>query len=208
MPGIPTIPDYPLPAPGDLPSNTATWRLDPNRAVLLVHDMQHFFLRFLPEGLRADVVRNAQTVREQFAAHRAPVAYSAQPGDLTVEQRGLLLDFWGPGMRAEPADRQVVDQLAPAPGDWLLTKWRYSAFYRTDLLAQMRAQGRDQLVICGVYAHIGVLATAMDAFTHDVETFVVGDAVADFSVRHHRLAMEYLALRCAVILSTKEVFVA
>ncbi len=66
-----------------------------------------------------------------------PVAYTAQPGSMTDEQRGLLKDIWGPGMRAEPADREMVPELAPADGDWVLTKWRYSAFVRTDLLERM-----------------------------------------------------------------------
>ncbi|MFB9962530.1 hypothetical protein ACFFOP_08060 [Sinosporangium siamense] len=37
------------------------------------------------------------------------------------EQRGLLKDFWGPGMRADPADREAAGPLTPAPGDRLLT---------------------------------------------------------------------------------------
>ncbi|CDI94963.1 phenazine biosynthesis protein PhzD [Pseudomonas aeruginosa PA38182] len=52
---------------------------------------------------------------------------------------------------------EVVEELAPGPDDWLLTKWRYSAFFHSDLLQRMRAAGRDQLVLCGVYAHVGVL---------------------------------------------------
>ena len=35
-------------------------------------------------------------------------------------------------MRATPADRQVIDELTPTPADLVLTKWRYSAFHRTD----------------------------------------------------------------------------
>ncbi len=82
---------------------------------------------------------------------------------MTEQQRGLLTDFWGRGMRTEAADREVVAELAPVEGDWTLTKWRYSAFFRSDLLKRLRAAGRDQLVLCGVYAHVGVLATALDA---------------------------------------------
>jgi isochorismate hydrolase len=123
---------------------------------------------------------------------------------MTDEQRGLLKDFWGPGMRVDPADRQVVEPLAPAPGDWQLTKWRYSAFFRSDLLARMRAQGRDQLIVCGVYAHVGVLMTAVEAFTNDIETFLVADGVADFSAQRHQFAVEYAADRCAVVTTAKE----
>ncbi|KUH39328.1 MULTISPECIES: isochorismatase family protein [Streptomyces] len=206
MPGIPAIEPYPLPTAGELPANTARWTLDPARAVVLVHDMQRYFLAPLPATLRAEVVANAAQVRERAAALGVPVAYTAQRGDMSDEVRGLLKDFWGPGMRATPEDRRVVDALAPAPGDWMLDKLRYSAFFRSGLLERMRAEGRDQLVLCGVYAHVGVLMTAVDAFTHDIRTFLVGDAVADFDAAHHRMALTYAAGRCAVVLASKEVF--
>ncbi|MFF8829496.1 isochorismatase family protein [Streptomyces sp. NPDC015131] len=205
MAGIPPIEPYALPTAGDLPAAVARWTPDPGRAVLLVHDMQRYFLKPLPDPLRDAVVANAALVRERCAALGVPVAYTAQPGDMTGEQRGLLRDFWGPGMTASPADREITDRLAPAPGDEVFTKWRYSAFFRSGLLEWMRAAGRDQLIVCGVYAHVGVLATAVDAFTHDIETFLVADAVADFSAEHHRTAVAYAAARCARVLTAKEV---
>ncbi len=205
MPGIPSITAYNLPTARDLPANLAQWSLDPARAVLLVHDMQRYFLRPLPEALRDEVVGNAAQVRRWCIEHDVPVAYTAQPGDMTEAQRGLLKDFWGPGMRASPADREVVEPLAPRPGDWLLTKWRYSAFFQSDLLERMRAAGRDQLILCGVYAHVGVLISTVDAYTNDIQPFLVVDAIADFSKEHHWMAMEYAATRCAMILTTEEV---
>lgn len=194
-----------MPTPGGLPANTAPWTPDPARAVLLVHDMQRYFLAPFPESVRTWLVQNAATVRDRCAALGVPVAYTAQPGSMTAEQRGLLADFWGPGMRAAPADREVVDELAPVDGDWRLTKWRYSAFFNSPLLERMRAEGRDQLILCGVYAHVGVLMTAVEAFTHDIQPFLVADAVADFSEQYHRLALDYAAERCAVVLTAKEV---
>jgi isochorismate hydrolase len=207
MPGIPRIEPYPMPAMGDLPANTARWRVAPGRAVLLIHDMQKFFLRPFPAGESpgAELLRNTVLLRENCARLGIPVAYTAQPGGMTAAQRGLLRDFWGPGMQVEPADREVVAPLAPDVDDWVLTKWRYSAFFRSELLERMRALGRDQLIICGVYAHVGVLMTAVDAFTNDIETFVVADAVADFSAQYHRLALRYAAERCAVVATAKTV---
>ncbi|MGW0736636.1 isochorismatase family protein [Streptomyces sp. NPDC002851] len=205
MPGLPTIDSYPMPTAGDLPASVPAWTVDPSRAVLLVHDMQRYFLEPFPGQIRDQLVTNAAALREHCAATGMPVAYTAQPGGMTPEQRGLLKDFWGPGMRVDPADRAVVDALAPAPGDWMLTKWRYSAFFRTDLLEQMRVHRRDQLVVCGVYAHVGVLMSAVEAFTNDIETFLVADAVADFSEADHRLALDYAARRCAVVTTTKDV---
>ncbi|MFI5932130.1 isochorismatase family protein [Actinoplanes sp. NPDC051494] len=206
MPDPARIPPYPMPDRSALPANVAGWRPDPRRAVLLVHDMQNYFLRPFDAARspRRELVGNVAGLRDRCAELGIPVAYTAQPGSMTPPQRGLLSDFWGPGMRASPEDREIAAEVAPGPDDWRLTKWRYSAFFGSGLLARMRAAGRDQLVVCGVYAHIGVLMTAVDAFTHDIETFLVADAVADFTADGHRLAVRYAAANCAVVLLTAQ----
>lgn len=48
MAGIPPIEAYPLPTAGALPPVTPHWTVDPDRAVLLVHDMQRYFLAPFP----------------------------------------------------------------------------------------------------------------------------------------------------------------
>jgi trans-2,3-dihydro-3-hydroxyanthranilic acid synthase len=203
--GIAPIAPYPLPGAGELPDNVAGWTVEPHRAVVLVHDMQRYFLRAFPDQVVVPLIGNIAGVLDRCRAFGVPVAYTAQPGGMTEEQRGLLKDFWGPGMTAEPADREIVGSLAPAPGDRVYTKWRYSAFFRSDLLADMRVLGRDQLIVCGVYAHVGVLMTAVDAFTNDVQVFFVADGTADFAGEYHRLALSYAARRCAVVCTAKEV---
>ncbi|MEV6398851.1 isochorismatase family protein [Streptomyces sp. NPDC051907] len=205
MTGLPRIERYALPAPRDLPANTARWTADPHRAVLLVHDMQRYFLAPFPAPVRNELVAATAVLRERCAGRGVPVAYTAQSGGMSERERGLLKDFWGPGMRAAPQDRQVVPELAPAAGDWLLVKRRYSAFFRSGLLRRMRRSGRDQLVLCGVYAHVGVLATAVDAFANDIQTFLVADAVADFSREYHEQALRYAAERCAMVVAAEEV---
>jgi isochorismate hydrolase len=205
MPTLADVEPYPLPAAGDLPPSTAGWSLDPARAVLLVHDMQRYFLRPFPAPMRDQLVSNCARLRDHAITAGMQVGFTTQPGRMSQQQRGLLADIWGPGMRGGPADRAVVAELAPGPYDWQFVKWRYSAFARSDLLARMRADGRDQLVLCGVYAHVGVLMTAVDAFTHDIQPFLVADAVADFTSADHALAMDYAARRCAVVTTTKEV---
>jgi trans-2,3-dihydro-3-hydroxyanthranilic acid synthase len=202
--GIPAIAPYPMPAEADLPSNTAAWSVDPHRAVLLIHDMQRYFVQPFPPDQEpgASLVRNVVRLRETCRALGTQVAYTAQPGGMTDRQRGLLKDFWGAGMRVDLADRRIIEPLTPAPGDWTFTKWRYSAFFGSNLLALMREHGRDQLIVCGVYGHVGVLATALEAFTNDIQTFLAADAVADFSPDFHRLTVEYAASRCAVVRPT------
>jgi isochorismate hydrolase len=206
MPGIAPIAAYPLPTSGDLPTNTAAWTVDPDRAVLLIHDMQRYFLAPFPPPLRDPLVRHCVQLRQRCNELSVPVFYTAQPGDMSEQDRGLLKDIWGPGMKADPRDRQIIDELAPKPNDQVLTKWRYSAFFRSDLLTQLRDQGRDQLIVCGVYAHIGVLATALEAFTNDIQPFLVADALGDFSADYHRLALDYAAVRCSVVTTVEEVF--
>jgi isochorismate hydrolase len=196
-----------MPTAEELPENTVDWRVDPRRAVLLLHDMQEYFLKPFPRdtALGRDLVDNTARLRTACKALGVPVAYTAQPGSMTPEQRGLLKDFWGPGMRATPEHRKVVSPLEPDDGDWTFTKWRYSAFFKSDLLERMRAGGRDQLIVCGVYAHVGVLMTAVEAYTNDIQTFVVADAVADFSADYHRLALTYAAERAAKVVTAQAV---
>jgi isochorismate hydrolase len=203
--GIPPISPYPLPSGGELPDNVAGWTVEPDRAVLLIHDMQRYFVRPFPDQIAIPLVSNIAALLDRCRAQDVPVAYTAQPGGMTDEQRGLLKDFWGQGMRVDPIDREVVEPLAPRPADRVFTKWRYSAFFSSDLLASMRALGRDQLILCGVYAHVGVLMSAVDAFTNDIQPFFVADATADFSAEYHRLALDYAAQRCAVVCTSKEV---
>nr|WP_305884380.1 isochorismatase family protein [Pseudomonas sp. QS1027] len=207
MTGIPSISPYQMPTSFDLPPNIAQWDVDPDRAVLLIHDMQRYFVQPFEGQHRNGLIQNISLLCGRARKLGIPVAYSAQPGGMNPEQRGLLKDFWGPGMKVDPDDRKIVEELAPEPNDWLSTKWRYSAFFRSGLLERMREAGRDQLVICGVYAHVGVLFTAVEAFSNDIQTFLVADAVADFSEKHHQLALDYAAKNCAVVCTTEEVFV-
>lgn len=204
MAGIPAIQAYPMPTSDQLPANKASWAIDPARAVLLVHDMQRYFLKPFEAPLREELVTNVASLCSRSRNSGVPVAFSAQPGGMTAERRGLLNDFWGPGMKVDPEDRKVVTELEPTADDWISPKWRYSAFFQSGLLERMRAAGRDQLVICGVYAHIGVLSTAIESFTNDIQTFLVADAVADFSEHEHHLALTYVAQRCAMLCTTAE----
>ena len=203
--GIAPIPPYPMPPESALPAPLVGWHPAPARAALLVHDMQRYFLEPYRRSASpaAELVGNIAALAARARALGMPVYYTAQPGGMTPRERGLLHDFWGPGMSKDPADTGIVDELAPEPGDTVLTKWRYSAFVGSDLEERLRAADRDQLIVCGVYAHVGCLMTACDAFSRDIETFFVSDAVADFTEDHHRLAVRYAAERCAVAASTR-----
>ncbi|GAA3728666.1 isochorismatase family protein [Salinactinospora qingdaonensis] len=201
---LPQIEPYPLPTPDTLPANRVSWTPEPDRVALLVHDMQHYFLRPYASGEPplAGALDNIAALRQVCHAIGAPVIYTAKPGDMAAKERGLERDFWGRGMRAVSEDTDIVAQLRPHDGDVLLVKHRYSAFLGTDLVERMARSGRDQIIITGVYAHIGCLITATDAFMRDLQAFFVADAMADFSAEDHYYAMRYAARRCAVTLPT------
>ncbi len=198
---IPKIQPYALADVETTPINRADWQLDPARAVLLVHDMQNYFLDFYDRDREpiTELVPNIQRLREVCKGVGVPVVYTAQPGNQSPQDRALLTDFWGPGL-PDDAPTQAIDAgVQPDGDDMQYTKWRYSAFQRTPLHGFMREQGRDQLIVCGVYAHIGILATSLEAFMSDIQTFVVGDAVADFSAAEQSMALNYVAQRCGVV---------
>jgi bifunctional isochorismate lyase / aryl carrier protein len=204
---IAPISPYDLPAPDTWPNNRVSWALEPARAVLLVHDMQNHFVAPFGTGHAAltPVLANIAALVQRAQAAGLPVIYSEQPGGQRPEQRGLLQDFWGSGVPADGRAAGIVDCLAPAEGAWRLTKWRYSAFQKTDLAERLQRAGRDQLLVCGVYAHLGCLLTASEAFMRDVKPFFIGDAVADFSRTHHDWALRYAAERCARLAPTEAV---
>ncbi|MDQ7903570.1 isochorismatase family protein [Phytohabitans sp. ZYX-F-186] len=198
---LPAPADYPPPSTSELPVSRAPWELSGGRAALLVHDMQRYFARVYRPGSAAleRAVSSIASLLHAARRHGVPVVYTAQSGDQDPAERGLQADLWGPGLRADPTDTEILAPLAPRPGELVLAKHRYSAFARTDLARWLADQGRDQLVITGVYAQYGVLATALDAFCRDIAPFVVADAVAAFDRPGHLRALEQAADSCAVV---------
>lgn len=196
---LPRIASYSLPSADELPCARVPWTVQPESAALLIHDMQRYFLgAFEPGPLVEEVVGNVAALRNYCDRVGIPVFYTAQKGGQDPRDRGLQADFWGPGMRAEEEHQEIVDALAPRDGDVVLDKLRYSAFQRTPLEAMLRARGRSQLIITGVYAHIGCLLTAADAFMRDIHPFFVADATADFSRDEHFAAVRQVAGCCGV----------
>ena len=193
--------------------NRVNWRVDPARAALLVHDMQRYFVRAfelerdgqpLPDAQINIAIANIRRLVDAAHAANIPVYYTAQPPRQNPADRRLLTDFWGDGLQ-DDENAQILDELAPTEADTVLTKWRYSAFVRSPLEEQLKDLGRDQLIIGGIYAHIGCLTTALEAFMRDIQPFMVADALADFTEKEHHMACEYASGRCARVLNTAEV---
>lgn len=203
---IPKISSYTIPTRDEIPANKVDWELDPSRAALLVHDMQNYFIDAYVDApeLITPVVDKIRSIRTLATELDVPVVFTMQPGDQHPSRRGILADFWGPGL-GTGRDTEVIDALAPEPGDIEVTKWRYSAFQRTDLRELLGHHGRDQLIVTGVYAHMGCMLSAAEAFMSDVSPFFVLDATADFSRDEHVMAATYAAKRCGAVVTTDNV---
>ncbi len=203
---IPKLTGYALPAATEIPQNKVSWAFEPERAALLIHDMQDYFINFWGENcpMMAQVVANIAALREFCKQHNIPVYYTAQPKEQSDEDRALLNDMWGPGLTRKPEEQQVVAALAPDEEDTVLVKWRYSAFHRSPLEQMLKESGRNQLLITGVYAHIGCMTTATDAFMRDIKPFMVADALADFSRDEHLMALNYVAGRSGRVVMTED----
>lgn len=192
-----------MPTASEMPTSRVDWVVEARRTALLIHDMQDYFLDFYDctKSPIPSLLASCKRLRDRCMELDVPIFYSRQPPGQKLSERGLLNDMWGPGLAARTEGGQIVASLAPAPEHTVLAKHRYSAFHRTPLLERLRGAGRSQIMICGIYGHIGCLLTACDAFMHDVQPFMAADAIADFSRQEHEMTMDYIAGRCGVVAS-------
>lgn len=201
---IPALSPYTIPPEASWPPSRARWRLERARAALLVHDMQEYFLR--PYDAKAPpvptLIGNVERLVTACRAFDVPVFFSLQPGEQDRDARGLLWDLWGPGIIEHPAAAALALDVGDAAPVDRIAKRRYSAFFETTLHERMRELGRDQLIITGIYAHIGCLATALDGFMRGIRPFFAADATADFSREDHEIALRQVARTCGVVVST------
>lgn len=202
---LPTIDRYTL-SSQNLPPNTVRWVPDREHAALLVHDMQNYFVQAFnraPGSAIHTAISNTARLIRSAHQHQQPVIYTAQPPQQTAGDRALLTDFWGPGL-TQADDALIIPELAPTEADTVLTKWRYCAFYRTDLEERLRAAGKTQLWISGIYSHIGCQTTALTAFMRGFKVFFIADAQADFDAAYHHVALTYVASRCGYVTTTDQ----
>ncbi|MFJ9854864.1 isochorismatase family protein [Streptomyces sp. NPDC101150] len=201
---LPEFTAYALPRQAQLPPTPVPWLVDARRAALLVHDMQNYFLRpYMGREPIPEVIENVRALAQAARAAGMPVIYTRQPAGQSPARRGLLMELWGPGPGSRPDDGDITTPLHPQAADHVVVKHRYSAFHATPLADLLAAEGRDQLMVTGIYAHIGCLLTCADAFMRDISPFFVADATADFDAEHHTLALRNAATLCAQVTTTQ-----
>lgn len=156
--------------------------IDRDRCALLVVDMEHDFVHG-PMAV-AGAVALASRLAPLLAAARdaaVPVIFANQQLRAGAEDAGPLTRFepvrTGAALRERTEGVRVVAELDPRPTDLYVVKRRFSAFFTTDLDLLLRSRGVQQLLVCGVAAHVCCDTTTRDAFQLGYETFYLVDGV-------------------------------
>lgn len=84
---------------------------------------------------------------------------------------------------------ELIPELGVRPDEVVIDKSRPSAFYGTRLEPVLTSSGIRNLVVCGVTTNICVETTVRDAGQRDYATYVVRDAVAEFTPERNHFAL-------------------
>ncbi len=175
------------PAPG--------WQPNPrHRLALLLVDVDNAFFdprgAFYFPGVEAVI----DPLRELLAAARAG-------GRLVVHARERhhagLADFEGQKLPVhcvgDEFDALPFPGFEELPGEPVIPKRRYSAFFATELALLLREQRTERVIVAGVKTNVCIRATVQDAFAHGFQPIVVRGTVDSNRPHLHEAALEDIA---------------
>ena len=163
------------------------------KEALLIIDMLNDFV--LP-GAPLEVPETRSIInaiqREIKAARAAgkPVIYICDNHDVDDKEFGMF--GWPAHAVKGTKGADIVDALAPAPGDWIVPKSTYSGVYGTRLNDVLKKLGMDSLRLTGCVTHICIMFTASDAVLRDYAVTVVEDGVAGITKEDHDAALRIM----------------
>lgn len=191
-------------------------------AVLMI-DMQNMYLS--DDGVRdalgwPPIWRLEETVAECAAlldsarAQGVPVIYSrampSQAGAIAGNPRFAALARFRadrmppPDPEHEAWKQQIMDAVAPQPGDIVLDKTRPSFFEYTELEPLLGNLGVRRLVVAGLQTNVCVEATTRSALAHNFEVGVPEDAVSTDGPRLHAGALDAMRVLYAEVAPWRE----
>jgi nicotinamidase-related amidase len=101
---------------------------------------------------------------------------------------------------------EIIDELRPQPGDYLIPKQRWSAFYQTNLELSLRTRGINTVILAGGSTDVGIASTAYAARDIDFNLVIVRDACSSAHVEaNHEQFMNHIFPRMARVRTTEEV---
>lgn len=182
------------------------------RAALLVIDIQastfidHSDNRSIPNMPDyADRMLQARKLVDRARASKIPVIFvqEALRRDLIDFGRELDGSEGVHCLEGDPGTEFAFDEMRMIPGDYKITKRRYSCFFDTDLEILLKGLKTDTILMCGGLTDVCVHYTFVDGHQHDYHCRVIEDAVAGSCLKAHEAslkAMEYLqtGARCSL----------
>ncbi|KRT78048.1 MAG: isochorismatase hydrolase [Armatimonadetes bacterium CSP1-3] len=151
--------------------------VQPRTTALIVVDMQNDFVK--PGG--ALVVETAAAtipaIQRLLALARAKGMKVFFTQD-THEEGDIEFPIWGPHVLRGTWGWQIVDELAPRPGERVIEKLRYDGFFGTPLDHELRLAGIQTVIVCGTVANICVLHTAGSAALRGYRVVLLIDAIS------------------------------
>lgn len=163
--------------------------IEPARAAFLLIDMQNGFIDgaspLCIAGAAATVPTCARAL-EAARAHGVPVyhvrrTYVADGSDVEAVRWKAWAEGGRPLSPADPISLDCPPELAPAPGEPVVVKPSWSAFFGTDLDALLRARGIGTIVLAGTTTPNCVRSTAYDGLALGFNVAVLRDATSSRS---------------------------
>ena len=183
------------------------FRLDPKRLALVVIDLQKGIVAAptLPHGAPS-IVANAAKLADACRARGAYVVLvHVGPSPDGRDALHPITDPLPPRSPPAPGWDEIVPELGPKPGDHIVRKRQWGAFYGTDLDLQLRRRGIDTIILCGISTNFGVESTARDAYERGYNQIFVEDACSSRAAEDHAFPFRAIFPRLGVVRSTEDV---
>jgi ureidoacrylate peracid hydrolase len=190
------------------PFNRNRMKLNQSKAALMVVDMQNFFLdpnspTFTCGGLA--IMPNLKKLLAAFRQAGRPVIYTKHVHHPDKLDAGIM-GWWWEGMCIEGTpESEIYSEIAPLPGEKVILKHRYSAFYNTDLETILRCLKIEDLVIAGIMTNMCCESTARDAYYRDYRVFFPADTTGSVNEEMHLASLLNLAFGFAYITTAEEI---
>jgi ureidoacrylate peracid hydrolase len=137
----------------------------------------------------------------------------------STERNVYLSDVWLEQMLRRRGDSYTVrdvcgadswqgdfyGEIAPQPGEPIVTKHRYGAFHNTDLESILRVHGIRTVVLTGVATNACVETTAREAFVRDYYVVFTADGTACYSDEAHEATLRTIDKYFGVVASLDQV---
>ena len=168
-------------------------RIRPANTALLVIDMERDFIdagavQETPGG-RA-LVPLINTLVGWARAHALPVVFTHEMHRADASDFGIELEYDPVHCLEGTPGCELTDGLDVRPSDYRIrNKRRYDCFLGTDLDLLLRARRIENLVCCGVEAHVCVMSTVFTARNLDYRVLLPRDAIAGTTPAHYEAAL-------------------